>query len=196
MSRRVIAYYGLIRASDPTRRLMVVLRPAGIVGDRGSQLSVACPCFRAVCLTPADSAATCRELPPTGAFAVYRTSRHPRLRAKIGSRPALLSRLHSSLDAAARKLAGPSPTRAFTFELSSHESPHWNVEYHYAGQQPIPAAGLTPAGQATLLAAPALKRGSRRGLRSARSPASGRGWSTSPLARSRNIEQVVRREMR
>ena len=41
----------------------------------------------------------------------------------------------------------------FTFELSSHESPHWNVEYNYAGKQPIPAAGLSPAGHAALWAA-------------------------------------------
>jgi len=30
------------------------------------------------------------------------------------------------------------------------ESPHWNVEYDYAGKQSIPAAGLPPAGHAAL----------------------------------------------
>ena len=67
--------------------------------------------------------------------------------------PGRVTRLHSSLNAAARNLARPSPTRAFTFALSSHESPHWNVEHHYAGKQPIPAVGLTPTGQAAFLAA-------------------------------------------
>jgi hypothetical protein len=65
-----------------------------------------------------------------------------------------VTRLHHSLYATARKIAHPSPTRAFTFELSSHESPHWNVEHDYAGNTPFPAIGLSPTGQAALLAAP------------------------------------------
>jgi hypothetical protein len=64
-----------------------------------------------------------------------------------------LSRQQSSLYAAARKLACPSPTRAFTFELSSHESPQWNVEYDYAARQSIAAAGLTPARHSAVQAA-------------------------------------------
>ena len=43
--------------------------------------------------------------------------------AEVGSRVAAISRLQSSLYAAARSVARPSPTRTFTFELSSHESP-------------------------------------------------------------------------
>ena len=35
------------------------------------------------------------------------------------------------------ELACPSPSRTFTFELSPPESPHRDVEYHYAGKQPI-----------------------------------------------------------
>jgi hypothetical protein len=35
-------------------------------------------------------------------------------------------------------LASPSPTRAFTFELSSHESPQRNVEYNYAVNSQLP----------------------------------------------------------
>ena len=50
-------------------------------------------------------------------------------------------------------LACPSPTRTFTFELSSHESPHWNVEYDYAAKQSIAAAGLTPARHTAVQAA-------------------------------------------
>jgi hypothetical protein len=64
-----------------------------------------------------------------------------------------LSRQQSSLYAAARKLACPSPTRAFTFELSSHESPQWNVEYDYAARQSIAAAGLAPARHSAVQAA-------------------------------------------
>src|SRR5207245_11691146 len=36
------------------------------------------------------------------------------------------------------ELVCPSPSRTFTFELSPPESPHRDVEYHYAGKQPIP----------------------------------------------------------
>jgi hypothetical protein len=43
--------------------------------------------------------------------------------------------------------------RTFTFELSSHELPRWNVEYDYTANQPIAVAGLAPAGQAALQAA-------------------------------------------
>jgi hypothetical protein len=60
------------------------------------------------------------------------------VRAKDGSRPVRLTRLHNSLYAAARKLARPPPPRAFTFELSSHESPRWNVKYDYAGNSRFP----------------------------------------------------------
>src|SRR5512132_1911778 len=50
-------------------------------------------------------------------------------------------------------LASPAPARAFTFELSPPESPQTDVEYHYAGKQPIPATGLAPVRQAALWAA-------------------------------------------
>ncbi len=50
-------------------------------------------------------------------------------------------------------IASPTPARAFTFELSPPGSPLGGVEYHYAGKQLIPAAGLTPARQATVWAA-------------------------------------------
>ncbi len=71
---------------------------------------------------------------------------------KVGSR-GVLSGLQSSLYAAARIVARPSPTRTFTFELSSHGSPQWNVEYNYTGKPSIPVAGLSPAGHAALRAA-------------------------------------------
>ncbi|MDD4891130.1 MAG: hypothetical protein PHU85_14505, partial [Phycisphaerae bacterium] len=46
----------------------------------------------------------------------------------------------------------------FTFELSSHELPRWNVEYHYTAKQPIAVAGPTPAGQTALQAATRISR--------------------------------------
>ena len=92
-------------------------------------------------------------VPTVVALAVIRTARRPRAQASRLT-PGRVTGLHSSLDAAARKIADPAPTRAFTFELSSHEfTSRWNVEYDYAGKQPIPAVGLTPTGQAALLAA-------------------------------------------
>ncbi len=47
-------------------------------------------------------------------------------------------------------IASPTPARTFTFELSPPGSPLGDVEYHYAGKQPTPAAGLTPARQTTV----------------------------------------------
>ena len=58
-----------------------------------------------------------------------------------------------SLIATARIVACPSPTRAFTFELSSHESPRWYVEHDYAAKQSIAAAGLAPARHTAVWAA-------------------------------------------
>jgi len=120
----------------PTRRL-IVLRPAGAWGRRGSQLLSACPSFRAVCITPVDPVVfgccsttdiSLRHYPTGSASTSPDKSRFTSGR---------VTRLHSSLYAAARKFVRPSPTRAFTVELSSHESPHWNVDYHYSGKQPI-----------------------------------------------------------
>ncbi len=64
-----------------------------------------------------------------------------------------VTRLQSFLYGTARGFAGPSSARTFTFELSPPESPHRGVEYNYAGNQPIPAAGLSPARHAALWAA-------------------------------------------
>ena len=51
------------------------------------------------------------------------------------------------------RIAGPSPTRTVTPELAPAGSPRSSVGYHYAGKQPIPAAGLAPARHAALWAA-------------------------------------------
>jgi len=65
----------------------------------------------------------------------------------------LFTRLQSSLYAAARRIARPTPERTFTLELSPPKSPRRGVEYDYAGKQSIPAAGLSPARHAALWAA-------------------------------------------
>lgn len=142
-------------SSEPLSSIhrLIVLRPVDTWVARGSQLLSACPFFRAIGPTPADQMVMrrfychlcCLRHPSNvSASAVSDSSVH------VGR----VTRLHHSLYATARKIANPSPKRAFTFELSSHESPQWNVEYNYAGQTPIPAVGLSPTGQAALLAAP------------------------------------------
>ena len=52
----------------------------------------------------------------------------------VGSQVISVTRLQSSLYGTARRVAGPSPTRTFTFELSPPKSPPRDVEYHYAGK--------------------------------------------------------------
>ena len=69
-----------------------------------------------------DGGVTVRS-PSVIAFAQFRKARRPPRSAPVGSRAGFFSGLQSSLYATARKVARPSPTRAFTFELSSQESP-------------------------------------------------------------------------
>ena len=120
---------------------------------RGSPLYSACPSHRAASLTPADQSAA------SGCCFADRVSLHFLLKSSASAGPRQtvhawrLTRLQSSLYAAARSVAGPSPTRACTFELSPRGSPHRDVEYNYVGKQPIPTAGLAPAGHAALWAA-------------------------------------------
>ena len=118
LSRRVVAYYGLIRGSRSLpstygfRRWVFALRPRS--GD--SLLYSACPSVRAVCRTPADrvviaaSSATRGNLRPS-----VKGSASAMVHAKVGSRVVCLTRLHSSLYAAARTVAGPAPTQDFYF---------------------------------------------------------------------------------
>ena|SRR5580700_2525079 len=117
LSRRVTAYYGLIRDSrslPPTysfRRRVFALR----LRSGGSLLYSACPSARAVCRTPADrvvmagSSSTRGSLHPSvtgSASAVPRKNRFTR---------GCLTRLHSSLDAAARTVASPAPIQDVYF---------------------------------------------------------------------------------
>jgi hypothetical protein len=116
LSRRVVAYYGLIRGSRPLpsaydlRRRVFASRPRP--GD--SLLCSACPSVRAVCRTPADRTVMAASNAVRGSLRPFvRGSASAAFHAKVGSRVACLSRLHSSLDAAARTVAGPAPTQDF-----------------------------------------------------------------------------------
>ncbi len=114
LSRRVNAYYGLIRGSGPLptayvlRRRVFALRPRP--GD--SLLYSACPSVRAVCRTPADRAVGAASNAARGSLRPsVRGSASAMVHAKVGSRVACFSRLHSSLYAAARTVASPAPTQ-------------------------------------------------------------------------------------
>jgi hypothetical protein len=150
LSRRINAYYGLIRGSGS--------HPSAYALAAGPCEGQRFPAFIRMsflpCRRPYPGGSTGRRCPKAGrvAFAVIGTSRHPRSRASWFV-PGGVTRLHRSLYATAWKMACPSPTRAFTSELSSAESPRSDVGYNYAGQQRVPAAGLAPAGPAALRAA-------------------------------------------
>ena len=55
--------------------------------------------------------------------------------------------------ATARTIASPHQQGTFTVELSPGGSPHPNVDYDYAGKQPIPATGLAPVRHTSVWAA-------------------------------------------
>lgn len=118
LSRRVIAYYGLIRGSRPLpaayglHRRVFALRPRS--GD--SLLYSACPSVRAVCRTPADRAAVAGSSSARGSLRPFvRGSASAMVHAEVGSRVGRVTRLHSSLDAAARTVASPAPTQDVYF---------------------------------------------------------------------------------
>jgi len=133
---------------DPTTALSASssrLRPTTWYGlvSRASPLYSVCLSLRAVFRTPAFRVAAC------DCYFTTRTGLHqfhagsaPASHA-VGSRVGRVTRLQSSLDAAARRVARPSPTRTFTFELSPPKSPPRGVEYNYTGKQSIPVTGLT-----------------------------------------------------
>jgi len=152
LSGRVIAYYGLIRASG--RHRLAYWSSSSRPLERPEGPNFYLPVRDSV--PPALPRRTGRWVgcsrPARGSLRLHLTGSASAIQASRFT-PGSVTGLHSSLNAAARNLARPAPTRAFTFELSSHESPHWNVEHNYAGKQPIPAVGLTPTGPAALLAA-------------------------------------------
>jgi len=131
------------------------LRPTTLYGlvTRASPIYSVCLSLRAAFRTPAfrTAACDCSFTARTGLNHLCTGSAPavPRRRFSRGR----VTRLQSSLNATARRVARPSPTRTFTFELSSQESPPRNVEYNYTGTQSIPVTGLSPARHTALWAA-------------------------------------------
>ena len=154
LSRRVIAYYGLIRASRglPATYEFVtgsLLPPVA----RGSPIYSACLSRRAISVPRRTGTAAC------GCHFTAHSGLH---RFRIGSASAVprvpvrarrVTRLIEFAFATARRVASPAPARTFTLELSPPGSPQIDVEYDYTGRQPAPAAGLPPARHAAVWAA-------------------------------------------
>ena len=124
------------------------------LGSRGSPICSACPFLRAAVRTPADRAAArgC-------SFAARSGLRHLCTGSASASPPSPALRWSASRGCNVRftlrpggllALHRPGPLRS-SFHLL--ESPPRGVEYHYPGTQPIPGAGLSPAGHAALWAA-------------------------------------------
>ena len=159
LSRRVIAYYGLIRPSESPPRHLWIRGGGGPAApkeigfgweSRGSPIYSAGLCSRAASLTPVapKSANDCCFL-----FGIS-------LRlVNTGSAITLdVSRLQSSFRAQLVLILRPASwlallTRTFTFELSLTGSPQGSVEYDYVGKQSTPTTGLSPASPTALWAA-------------------------------------------
>src|SRR5271166_1558898 len=157
LSRRLIAYYGLIRASESLPTTFDLAAGAAAPKEigfgwesRGSPIYSAGLCSRAASLTPVTpkSVHDCSFL-----FGV--SLHHP----VTGSAVTLvISRLQSSFRAQLVLLLRPASllallSRTFTFELALAGSPRANVEYNYVGKQSIPTTGLSPASPTALWAA-------------------------------------------
>ena len=158
LSRRVIAYYGLIRASESLPATYGFAAGAAAPKEiglrwesRGSPIYSAGLCSRAASLTPVTpkSANDCCFL--------FGISLHPGV---TGSATTLVvSRLQSSLRVSSPQLMlRPASwlallSRTFTFELALAGSPRISVEYDYVDKQSIPTTGLSPASPTALWAA-------------------------------------------
>jgi hypothetical protein len=90
--------------------------------------------------------------PSVLAFAEFAAARHPQDHARWFSRESS-NGADEIACATARTIASPHQQGTFTVELSPGGSPQPNVDYNYAGKQPIPAAGLTPARHTSVWAA-------------------------------------------
>ena len=157
LSRRVIAYYGLIRDSEfllATYGFAAEAAAPKEIGlrweSRGSPIYSAGLCSRAASHTPVapKSADDC--------YFLFGVSLH--LPVKGSATTLVVSRLQSSLRAYFALMLRPASwlallSRTFTFELAPTRSPQISVEYDYVGKQSIPTTGLSPASSAALWAA-------------------------------------------
>ncbi len=169
LSRRVIAYYGLIRPSESLSTTYGFAAEAAAPKEigfgwesRGSPIYSAGLCSRAASLTP-----VARRVQVTVASSSV-VAFTPLLRVRRPHWSFRGCRVHSEL--ISRSMLRPASwlallSRTFTFELSLAGSPRTNVEYDYMGKQSIPTTGLSPASPTALWAAePSLTRRSPRGL--------------------------------
>ncbi len=161
LSRRVLAYYGLMCPSRLLSPAYFLRHEESLPGPPTAE-----PATERFPNLLCVSVPSCRLPYPGGPHGCSRLILHrapwpsPSLHwlgihsATIAdSQVVCVTRLQSSLHGTARGMASPSSARSFTFELSPPESPLGGVEYNYAGNQPIPAAGLSPARHAALWAA-------------------------------------------
>ena len=157
LSRRVMAYYGLIRPSESlpgTYGFAAGSAAPKEIGlgweSRGSPIYSAGLCSRADSHTPVapKSANDC--------YFLFGLSLH--LPVKGSAITLVVSRLQSSLRAYFALMLRPASwlallSRTFTFELAPIGSPQISVEYDYVGKQSIPTTGLSPASPTALWAA-------------------------------------------
>ena len=162
LSRRVIAYYGLIRASESLPATYEFVAEAAAPKEiglgwesRGSPIYSVGLCSRAASLTPVapESANDCCFL--------FGFSLHPGSRVRRPHWAFRGCRVHSELKFVL--ILRPASwlallSRTFTFELALAGSPRTNVEYDYVGKQSIPTTGLSPASPTALWAAGTPKR--------------------------------------
>ena len=157
LSRRVIAYYGLIRVSESLSATYgfaaesAAPKEIGLRWEsRGPPIYSAGLCSRAASPTPATSKSA------IDCFFLFGISLHPGV---TGSAPHWKfrgCRVHSF--PSPQELLRPASwlallSRTFTFELAPTRSPSISVEYDYVDKQSIPTAGLSPASPTALWAA-------------------------------------------
>ena len=151
LSRWIIAYYGLIRDSRSSCRLICFVQQDFALRPRMGwqrELPQFNPHVFSTMPPPVPRRPDRLHLTVTSpvalAFAFFAEARLALSPTHVGSNVGRVTRLQSSLNAAAWRIACPSPKRTFTSELSPPESPQKGVGYNYAGKQSIPAVGLPP----------------------------------------------------
>jgi hypothetical protein len=160
LSGQILAYYGLIRNSRPppsTYGLYDGSWPYGLVWAGVERLPnlirTSFPFVPPLVPRWTERVPLAVASPLLVAFAISAQARHPQphaLRFSRGKRNEAAR--FASCYGPEESLALPRQGRLLSsFHLV--ESPQPNVEYNYAGKQPIPAAGLTPARHAALWAA-------------------------------------------
>ena len=157
LSRRVIAYYGLIRASEFLPATYGFVARAAAPKEKRLKVGI-----QRVPNLLRWTGPACRLPYPGGPKSandccfLFGVSLHPD---GTGSATTLdFSRLQSSLRAYFALMLRPASwlallSRTFTFELAPTRSPSIGVEYDYMGKQSIPTAGLSPASPTALWAA-------------------------------------------